>query len=670
MKPNQAINLSPDFQKILNTTVSGVGLFKSITTNSGNSIIDFEFVFLNYEALKYFKNTEDNLLGKNLSQEYPAFVLNGFFERMKTTILTGEETHKEEYSNHEGYANWFKYTATKFDNDHIVVTILDVELYNANQELNKLSQILIKCNEELEEKIQDKTRELELSNERFRLLSLATNDISWDWDLTKNQLLFNESFESGFGYKLQDIPNHYEFWKSRLHVEDAENVINSLQYAIESNDINSWRTEYRFLNVYGSFEPILDRGYIIRDKSGNPIRVVGAMLKISNIQELKDRLNTSEQIHRILAESMPQLVFSINEKGEGDYFNKRWYEYTGKDPYYIFPHTYWDEIIHPDDNIKAYILWQESIVNNTNYSAEIRLKDKYGNYRWFLSIAVQIKNEQGQITRWIGTSTDIHDQKTRVQNLENIEKQLNHDLSNLNVENQKLELQNKDLDSFIHVASHDLRSPIKNMDYLLNELKKEINPYQDNQNLQEIFNLVQKTMTVLNTLVLDLTEVPMVNQNIEAKPTLELDTIYQEIITSIGDLILKNKPVFHTDFQINSINISSKDLRSIFYNLISNAIKYRSEDKSPEIFISCKLSEDKQQIQLQFKDNGMGIKKSDLPYVFVPFKRLHKIGHGMGLGLSNIKEKIEKNGGTISVKSEENQGTTFLITFPLILINC
>jgi len=670
VKPNQAINLSPDFQKILNTTVSGVGLFKSITTNSGNSIIDFEFVFLNYEALKYFKNTEDNLLGKNLSQEYPAFVLNGFFERMKTTILTGEETHKEEYSNHEGYANWFKYTATKFDNDHIVVTILDVELYNANQELNKLSQILIKCNEELEEKIQDKTRELELSNERFRLLSLATNDISWDWDLTKNQLLFNESFESGFGYKLQDIPNHYEFWKSRLHVEDAENVINSLQYAIESNDINSWRTEYRFLNVYGSFEPILDRGYIIRDKSGNPIRVVGAMLKISNIQELKDRLNTSEQIHRILAESMPQLVFSINEKGEGDYFNKRWYEYTGKDPYYIFPHTYWDEIIHPDDNIKAYILWQESIVNNTNYSAEIRLKDKYGNYRWFLSIAVQIKNEQGQITRWIGTSTDIHDQKTRVQNLENIEKQLNHDLSNLNVENQKLELQNKDLDSFIHVASHDLRSPIKNMDYLLNELKKEINPYQDNQNLQEIFNLVQKTMTVLNTLVLDLTEVPMVNQNIEAKPTLELDTIYQEIITSIGDLILKNKPVFHTDFQINSINISSKDLRSIFYNLISNAIKYRSEDKSPEIFISCKLSEDKQQIQLQFKDNGMGIKKSDLPYVFVPFKRLHKIGHGMGLGLSNIKEKIEKNGGTISVKSEENQGTTFLITFPLILINC
>jgi len=670
VKPNQAINLSPDFQKILNTTVSGVGLFKSITTNSGNSIIDFEFVFLNYEALKYFKNTEDNLLGKNLSQEYPAFVLNGFFERMKTTILTGEETHKEEYSNHEGYANWFKYTATKFDNDHIVVTILDVELYNANQELNKLSQILIKCNEELEEKIQDKTRELELSNERFRLLSLATNDISWDWDLTKNQLLFNESFESGFGYKLQDIPNHYEFWKSRLHVEDAENVINSLQYAIESNDINSWRTEYRFLNVYGSFEPILDRGYIIRDKSGNPIRVVGAMLKISNIQELKDRLNTSEQIHRILAESMPQLVFSINEKGEGDYFNKRWYEYTGKDPYYIFPHTYWDEIIHPDDNIKAYILWQESIVNNTNYSAEIRLKDKYGNYRWFLSIAVQIKNEQGQITRWIGTSTDIHDQKTRVQNLENIEKQLNHDLSNLNVENQKLELQNKDLDSFIHVASHDLRSPIKNMDYLLNELKKEINPYQDNQNLQEIFNLVQKTMTVLNTLVLDLTEVPMVNQNIEAKPTLELDTIYQEIITSIGDLILKNKPVFHTDFQINSINISSKDLRSIFYNLISNAIKYRSEDKSPEIFISCKLSEDKQQIQLQFKDNGMGIKKSDLPYVFEPFKRLHKIGHGMGLGLSNIKEKIEKNGGTISVKSEENQGTTFLITFPLILINC
>lgn len=677
MEPNQAIHHSPDFQKILNATISGVGLFKKVT-DSDNYIIDFEFVFLNTEAQKFLKVTEGKLLRKRILNEYPGFISKGFFDLMVTTVQTGEKTHKEEHYNHEGFDNWFKFTAIKYDNDYVVVTMLDIskrkiaqtELFNANLQLNKLSQELIKSNEELEEKIQERTRELELSNERFRLLSLATNDIPWDWDLTDNKLIFNESFETGFGFRLQDINNQYEFWKSRLHMDDAQHVVKSLQHAIESEDIDSWRTEYRFLNAYGSFEPILDRGYIIRNKDGKPIRVVGAMLKISNIQQLKDRLNASEQIHKVLAESMPQLVFSINEKGEGDYFNKRWYEYTGKDPYHIFPHNYWDEIMHPEDSKIANQRWQESIINNTNYSSEIRLRDKNGNYRWFLSNAVQIKNEQGKIIRWIGTSTDIHEHKTRVQNLEIAEKQLNSDLSKLSFKNQKLELQNKDLDSFIHVASHDLRSPIKNMDYLLNELKKEIKPYQENQNLHEIFTLVQKTMTVLNTLVLDLTEVPMVNQNSTTINDRDLDTIYQEIITSIGDIIQKNKPVFITDFQVNKIAISPKEIRSIFYNLISNAIKYRSEDKTPEIIISCKLSDDKEAILLQVKDNGIGIKKSDLPHVFVPFKRLHKIGHGMGLGLSNVKEIVEKNGGTISVESQHLIGSTFSISFPSTLLNC
>jgi PAS domain S-box-containing protein len=800
VEPNLAIPHLPDFEKILNATISGVALFKKLT-DSKNSIIDFEFEFINLEAQRFFKKTNYNFIGKTICSDFPGFISEVFFDLMVTTLKTGNNTHKEEYYNHKGLASWFKFTATKYDKDHVVVTMLDIskrkialreahenqnlllqtqkaahvgsfswniqtkefscteefrnllefenndlisfekfvsrfkpedqkqiyqyidlsqenptfdieakvktpsnklkflwinanisidnngipeyftgtlvnitekkiakiELSNANHELNKLSQKLVQYNEELEEKIQNRTRELELSNERFRLLSLATNDIPWDWDFVENKLLFNETFEIGFGFRLQDIVNHYEFWKSRIHAEDIENVENSLKQALVSKDISSWKTEYRFLNAYGSYEPILDRGYIIRNEKGKPIRFIGAMLKISNIEQLQERLIVSEQIHHVLADSMAQLVFSINEHGEGDYFNKRWYEFTGKNPYDIFQRKNWGEIIHPDDNFIVYERWRESRINYTNYTSEVRLRDKNGNYRWFLSIAVPIKNEQGKIIRWIGTSTDIHEHKTRVQNLENIEKQLNHDLTKLSFKNQKLELQNKDMDNFIHVASHDLRSPIKNMDYLLDQLDKSIKPYQGNQDLQDVFKLVQKTMTVLNTLVFDLTEVPIINQNSTPSQYLSLDTIYQEIITSIGDMVEKNKPSFHTDFQISTIKISPKEIRSIFYNLISNAIKYRSEEKIAEIYISCKLSTDNKNILLQVRDNGVGIKKSELPYIFVPFKRLHKIGHGMGLGLSNIKKIIEKHGGNITVESNENQGALFSISFPVAL---
>lgn len=543
----------------------------------------------------------------------------------------------------------------------------EVALQQANKELNKLSSELRNVNERLEERIAERTKELELSNERFRLLAKATSDIAWDFDLITKTVKINESFEYHFGYKPNTYRNQYELWESLLHPDDKNSVISSLEEAIRNPKKDSWKAEYRLLNINGTYELILDRGYIIRNESQIAIRMVGSMLKITDLRAIEERLRESEQIHTILAESMPQLVYSLNEKGEGDYFNKRWQEYTGLRPT-LFTIEMWGDVVHPDDVEHVIQCWQKSVENNTNFSTELRIRSKHGNYRWFLTRALPIRDDKGQIVRWIGTSTDIHDQKLMVENLENAEKQLSEDLSNLNLTNQQLEKVNKELDSFIHIASHDLRSPTKNMEFLLNLLHEEIKSA-NNDNLSEIFNLVQKSMKGLKTLVMDLTELPKVNdKSIEdTKEVVSLEDILNDIFTSISDLILKNEPVLVTDFQITSVKISPKEIRSILFNLISNAIKYRSEERKPEIHISFKYSQDNKSLVLQVKDNGTGIKKEDIPNVFTPFKRFHKVGHGLGLGMSVVKQTVEKNGGSILVESEYGKGTIFTIILPSTL---
>lgn len=254
-----------------------------------------------------------------------------------------------------------------------------------------------------------------------------------------------------------------------------------------------------------------------------------------------------------------------------------------------------------------------------------------------------------------------------LENLEKAEQQLSQDLSKLNFTNQHLAKVNKELDNFIHIASHDLRNPIRNMESLLNMMRNEIKPYLENDNLREIFSLVQKSNKVLKNLVLDLTEIPVSDQEEEAPGLIDLEEIVNEVLISIGDLIIENEPDLRVNLQIKKLRIRPKEIRSILFNLINNAIKYRSEERRPIVEVSFEYSANKNHLTLKVADNGIGIATQDLNNVFVPFKRLHKASPGLGLGMSLVKQTIEKNGGSIEVYSELDKGTIFTITFPASL---
>ena len=118
------------------------------------------------------------------------------------------------------------------------------------------------------------------SEERYRLLNLATKDAVWDWNVKNNTLWWNESVRELFGYPAEEVSSEYAWWVERVHPDDRERVHHSLQAAAESDAV-SWREDYRFLRRDGTYADILDRGYVMRDASGATIRMIGTMQDVS-----------------------------------------------------------------------------------------------------------------------------------------------------------------------------------------------------------------------------------------------------------------------------------------------------------------------------------------------------------------------------------------------------
>jgi|GEM_PF-979000 len=234
-------------------------------------------------------------------------------------------------------------------------------------------------------------------------------------------------------------------------------------------------------------------------------------------------------------------------------------------------------------------------------------------------------------------------------NAEDKLKQKNHELTKINT----------DLDNFIYTASHDLRAPISNLEGLITALKDTLeNGKKEDEEF--IFGLIDRSVEKFKQTIADLTEISKVQKGMEedVEEVAFADVLNDTIIT-MQDIIKNCKCIIQSDFKIKTIKFSVKNLRSVFYNLVSNAIKYRSEERIPELVISSRLEGGK--ILLSFKDNGLGISTVHQDKIFKMFKRAHNHVEGSGIGLYIVKRIVENAEGSIEVVSKENEGTSFMI---------
>lgn len=237
--------------------------------------------------------------------------------------------------------------------------------------------------------------------------------------------------------------------------------------------------------------------------------------------------------------------------------------------------------------------------------------------------------------------------------------QLFETITNKNVELLKI---NNDLDNFVYTASHDLKAPVLNIEGLVYALTKILHE-NNNEKVNLMIEMIRKSILKFKDTIQALTEVAKANKNLEDElEIIDIKELLEDIKFSIKDLIENSKATIVTNFEKDEIFFSKSNLRSIVINLITNAIKYKS-DKDPEIKIC--FREDYNNSYLSVSDNGLGISTEYFKKIFLMFKRVHSHAEGTGIGLYLVKRIVENEGGSVFLESEIGKGSTFSITLPL-----
>jgi signal transduction histidine kinase len=240
---------------------------------------------------------------------------------------------------------------------------------------------------------------------------------------------------------------------------------------------------------------------------------------------------------------------------------------------------------------------------------------------------------------------------------------LEQEQQNLSTINKDLTRTNKDLDNFIYTASHDLKSPISNIEGLIHILKDEVKSF-DRKDLNDLINLINISVNKFKTTIQSIAEVAKVQKNVdESEELLKVADVLEEVKFSLSKQIEENNPKIQLDLKAQFVKYSKKNFTSILYNLISNAIKYKDSNRVPEIVISTRVEEGC--FVLSVKDNGLGMKPDYEEKIFKMFKRMHDHVEGTGIGLYILKRIVDNSGGKIKVFTELGKGSEFQIFLKL-----
>ncbi|MFN3431124.1 MAG: PAS domain-containing protein, partial [Candidatus Sericytochromatia bacterium] len=281
---------------------------------------------------------------------------------------------------------------------------------------------------------------------QYAMVMKATQDAIWDWNLLTNHVAWNDGVETLFHYTPNQVEQTAAWWYDHIHPEDAERVVTGIHAVIDHGGQN-WTDEYRYRKADGTYALVVDRGYCIHDEAGRPVRMVGAMHDVTRVREAEAELKASEARFRVLADAMPQQVWTATPDGLLDYVNAQVRAYAGR-PAEDLLGDRWATMVHPDDLPAAAAAGGASLPSGAPYAVFFRLLHAESDvYRWHVGRALPIRDAEGRILHWYGTNTDFHDQKVIEMALQQANESLASQQEELQAQQEELQMQTEELQS-------------------------------------------------------------------------------------------------------------------------------------------------------------------------------------------------------------------------------
>ncbi|GGH78493.1 two-component system CheB/CheR fusion protein [Filimonas zeae] len=657
---------------IFNSSHSAIVAFKAVR-DGDHKIADFVFQTANQTTASFLQRAAETFLGKSLKKEGGYLVQGNLFDKYVKVVQQDVLLNEDIYLEAEN--KWFELSAVKMK-DGFVATYSDVTARkNAEQKLRKNYNELITVKEnlkvlnvQLESKVEERTRELSKSEERFRLVSQATNDAIWDWDFVNNTVWWNESFFNMFGYNR----NNYDraFWLSKVHPDEREHIQKSI-YDVINSQSSQWTAEYRFQKANGEYAFVLDRAYVLHDEFNTPFRMLGSIVDITRLREAEKEVASNIARRQFLAASIPLVIWMADVYRKIDFVNKQFEEYTGIDAAEAVRGK-WQQSIHSEDIAGLNNAWEVAARNMTDFQQEVRMLKANGAYHWNLLRGRMRKDEQGKVTDWLITFVDIHEQKVVNEVLEMKVLQRTIELQQMNEE---LEASNNDLQQFASVASHDLQEPLRKIQMFSKLIKDKYAGNLDASGVDYLSRVLHASgrMRTLITDVLNFSRLSASNYSFEAT---DLNAVVEAILDDLEIAILEKKALVIKD-KLPVLEVIPGQIRQVFQNLISNSLKFMREGVQPQITIrACAVKERSVDAapdanggyyRITITDNGIGFDEKFKSAIFTLFQRLHSKDkfEGSGIGLAITKKIVDKHHGLIAADSKEGEGATFTLILPV-----
>ncbi|MGI4865972.1 MAG: PAS domain-containing protein [Janthinobacterium lividum] len=274
---------------------------------------------------------------------------------------------------------------------------------------------------------------------------------------------------------------------------------------------------------------------------------------------------------------------------------------------------------------------------------------------YFKFVYQPLTDAQGQVTAVVIVATDVTARVVQRQQLA----QANEELRTTNAQ---LTHTNTDLDNFIYTASHDLKAPIANIESLLLLLRKQLPAEAQEAGLvPRVLGMMQESVERFRLTIAQLTDLSRLQQvRTEPGQAVDLATVIEAVRLDLAPMLEATGTQLVVDISAcETLRFAPQHLRSILYNLLSNAMKYRHPDRVPQVQLRCRRVAE--QAVLEVQDNGLGLSEEQQGKLFKLFQRLHNHVEGSGVGLYMVKRIVENAGGTIIVHSELSVGSTFSV---------
>jgi PAS domain S-box-containing protein len=533
-----------------------------------------------------------------------------------------------------------------------------LELELANQQLQEQAAELELQAEELQatlEELAERTQAAEAaatalaeSETRHRLAVEAAQLGTWTWDMATDAATFDARVRELFGFDGDDPQQRVEILATRVHPDDGARVGSALAAAADPVGDGRYDAEYRVVRPDGTERWATAAGVMRFEGVGTarrPVALVGTVMDVTERKRAEAALAASERQWRTIADAIPTLAWTARADGYIDWYNARWYEYTGTTPEQMAGWG-WQSVHDPAVLPDVMVRWQSSIATGEPFEMTFPLRGADGRFRRFLTRVTPLKDADGRVVRWFGTNADVEAERGA---------------------REAAERANQAKTDFLATMSHELRTPLNAIAGYAELIELGIHgPVTEQQ--REAISRIQRSQRHLLGLINDVLNFAKLEAGRVEYTVAQVAAC--DVVDALEPLVapqLRAKSLRYDRSQCTErcvVRADPEKLQQILVNLLSNAIKFTAAGGA----VTLRCEERGDVVAVAVEDTGIGIAADRLEHVFAPFvqidRRLNAPHEGTGLGLAISRDLARGMGGDLAAESTPGVGSAFTLTLP------